>query len=347
MNSKTKNPILKLLQKKSYIFICSVLILFTIMTTSCATTINLRITRPAQINSFGAESIAILPFGTEGSRRINKRNGKALPVIDFFIDLANKESDQQKIANYMKESLEDDFSKSPYLTLIDSSTVLESLKNGNDSPADIYLTGEIISLTSRDKTSERKEKRGQKTVVNNYHKRIARMKFNYQIIDARTNKVLYQEQLNFSRESSEHKDHSSLPSTYDLIVKSIGNDLKDIVHKIQPYDVNKTIFLKKPDKNSSFMKNADLLAKDGELKTAYELFLVVYKEDGIFESGYNAAALLEAMQRFEEAKTLAEELGAKYGKRKVQRLLDDINYEIEMEEKFELQKGSYYQIQNQ
>ena len=84
-----------------------------------------------------------------------------------------------------------------------------------------------------------------------------------------------------------------------------------------------------------------------ELKTAYEIFLVVYREDGIFESGYNAAALLEAMQRFDEAKTLAEELAEKYGTRKVQRLLDDINYEIEMAEKFELQRGSFSQIQTE
>lgn len=333
--------------KKSRILPVVVLFLLTIFTTSCATTINLRVTRPAQVNSFGAESIAILPFGTEGSRRITKRNGKKLPVIDSIMDWANNESEQQNIANYMRTELEEDFAKSPYLTLINSSAVLEALKNGNDSPADIYLTGDIISFTSRDKNIEKKEKRGQKTVINNYHKRIARMKFNYQIIDGRTNKVLYQEQLNISRESSEEKENYSLPSAYDLIVKSIGNDLKDIVHKIQPYDVNKSIFLKKPDKHSQDMKNADLFAKDGDLKSAYEIFLVVYREDDIFESGYNAAALLEAMQRFDEAKRLAEELAAKYGKRKVQRLLDDINYEIEMAEKFELQRGPFSQIQNQ
>jgi hypothetical protein len=333
--------------KKSHIMIVAALILSAIFTTSCATTINLRVTRPAQVNSFGAESIAILPFGTEGSRRLSKRNGKKIPVIDFFVDLATNEGEQKDIANYMKTELEADFAKSPYLTLIDSSRVLESLKNGNDSPADIYLTGDIISLTSRDKNIERKEKRGQKTVINNYHKRIVHMKFNYQIIDGRTSKVLHQEQLNISRESSEQKEDYSLPSAYDLIIKSIGNDLKDIVHKIQPYDVNKTIFLKKPDKNSPDMKNADLFAKDGDLKSAYEIFLVVYREDGIFESGYNAAALLEAMQRFEEAKTLAEELAEKYGTRKVQRLLDDINYEIEMAEKFELQRGPFSQIQTE
>ena len=40
------------------------------------------------------------------------------------------------------------------------------------------------------------------------------------------------------------------------------------------------------------------------------------------------------------AKVLAEELGAKFGTRKIQRLLDDINYEIEMEEKYERQMNS-------
>ena len=98
---KNKNQI------TSHIFIFAALVLFSIIATSCATTLNLRVTRPAQVDSFGAESIAVLPFGTDGSRRNDKRNGKKLPVIDFFIDLANKENDQQKIANYMKERLED------------------------------------------------------------------------------------------------------------------------------------------------------------------------------------------------------------------------------------------------
>ena len=109
---------------KSHIMIGAVLVLLTIFTTSCATTVNLRITRPAQVNSFGAESIAILPFGTEGSRRLSKRNGKKIPVIDFFMDLATNESEQKDIANYMQTELEADFSKSPYLTLFDSSAVL-------------------------------------------------------------------------------------------------------------------------------------------------------------------------------------------------------------------------------
>ena len=141
--------------KKSHIMIVAALILSAIFTTSCATTINLRVTRPAQVNSFGAESIAILPFGTEGSRRLSKRNGKKIPVIDFFIDMATNEGEQKDIANYMRTELEADFARSPYLTLIDSSRVLESLKNGNDSPADIYLTGDIISLSSKDKTFDR------------------------------------------------------------------------------------------------------------------------------------------------------------------------------------------------
>ena len=55
-------------QITSHIFIFAALVLFSIITTSCATTLNLRVTRPAQVDSFGAESIAVLPFGTDGSR---------------------------------------------------------------------------------------------------------------------------------------------------------------------------------------------------------------------------------------------------------------------------------------
>jgi len=320
----------------SQILLCLAFVFFA---SSCATTVNLKVTRPAEVDSYGAESIAILPFGTEGSIRVIRRNGKKLPVVDFFLNVANKESEQRDIANYMQRELEIEMAKSPYLKLIDSYAVMSALKNGNDLPADLYLTGDITSFDSKVKKSERKEKSGEKTVIREYYTREVYMRFDYQIVNGKTSEVLYQDNFYFSKTSSESKDEDTLPSIYNMVTKSINSELRDISHKIQPYDVNKTIFLTKPRNASDDFQKADIYVKDGNIKTGYELFLRIYKEENLFEAGYNAAALLEAMGRFEEAKSLAEELSIRFGNKKVRRLISDINYEIEMDRKFKAQRN--------
>ncbi len=313
-----------------------ILILFA---TSCATTVNVIVTRPAEVNFYGAESIAILPFGTEATVRLSRRNGKKLPVIDFFLNTARQEGVQRDIANYMQKELEINMANSPYLKLIDSFAVTSAINRGNDLPADLYVTGDITSFSTKINKEQRKEKSGEKTVVRTYYNRDVSMRFDYQVVDGKTSEVLYQDNFYFSKTSSDSKDESSVPSAYNLVTNSLDSYLRNISHKILPYDVNKTIFLIKPRNVSDDFKKADIYVRDGETKTGYELFLTIYKEEDLYEAGYNAAALLEAMGRYEEARQLAEELAGKYGNKKVKRLIMDINNEIEMEQKFKAQRN--------
>ena len=312
---------------------------FVIFATSCATTVNVIVTRPAEVDFYGAESIAILPFGTEGSVRINRRNGKKLPVLDFFLNTANKEGEQRDIASFMQYELESDMAKSPYVKLIDSHAVMSAINRGNDLPADLYLTGDITSFSTKVNKEQRKEKSGEKTVIKTYYNREVYMRFDYQVVDGKTSEVLYQDNFYFSKTSSDTKDESNVPSPYDLVTKSLGSYLNNISHKILPYDVNKTIFLVKPKNVTDDFKKADIYVRDGETQIGYELFLKIYENEDLYEAGYNAAALLEAMGRYEEAKRLAEELAGRYGNKKVKRLIMDINNEIEMEQKFKAQRN--------
>ena len=309
------------------------------LASSCATTVNVTLTRPAEVDFRGAESIAILPFGTEGSLRVMRRDGKKLPIIDFFLNAKNKEGEQRDIASYMQHELEADMANSPYLKLIDSYAVMSAIERGNDLPADLYLTGDITSFHTKLKKEQRKEKNGEKTVIREYYCREVSMRFDYQVIDGKTSEVLYQDNFMLVKTSSDTKDESSVPSAYTLVTKSLGSYLNTISHKILPYDVIKTIFLVKPRTVTDEFKKADIYVRDGETQTGYELFLKIYQKENLYEAGYNAAALLEAMGRYDEAKNLAEELSIKFGNKKVKRLISDINYEIEMEQKFKAQRN--------
>ena len=259
-----------------------ILILFT---TSCATTVNVIVTRPAEVNFYGAESIAILPFGTEATVRLSRRNGKKLPVIDFFLNTARQEGVQRDIANYMQKELEVNMANSPYLKLIDSFAVMSAINRGNDLPADLYVTGDITSFSTKINKEQRKEKSGEKTVVRTYYNRDVSMRFDYQVVDGKTSEVLYQDNFYFSKTSSDSKDESSVPSAYNLVTNSLDSYLRNISHKILPYDVNKTIFLIKPRNVSDDFKKADIYVRDGETKTGYELFLTIYKEEDLYEAG--------------------------------------------------------------
>ena len=61
-------------------------ILFVMLATSCATTLHLDSTRPAELDLNGASSIAVLPFGTTGYSN-KKFTGGRYPVLDFFVSM--------------------------------------------------------------------------------------------------------------------------------------------------------------------------------------------------------------------------------------------------------------------
>jgi hypothetical protein len=316
--------------------ILTVSALFIMFVTGCATTLNLNITRPAELDLNGATSIAVLPFGTTGFSN-KKFTGGRYPVLDFFVSMISEDKEQRDFVNYMHKTLEADFAGSEYLKLINSDAVKSAVDRGADSPADVYVTGKLGSFHSEIKNDTRKVKKGEKTVVEEVYYRKANYSFEYQIVDGNTSQVYYSSSFYGSTTSDEYDSKSSVPSELAMFRDQIDSEMASIVRKVQPYNINKSIVLMKDKSKDPRMEEANKLAKNGSIEKSRELFESVYNSTGLMEAGYNAAAILEAQGKYEEARTLAEELVQKTGHKKAIRLRDDINYEINMSEKLKRQ----------
>lgn len=320
--------------KSHFLITLSVIILF--LSTSCATTLHLSLTRPAELDLNGASSIAVLPFGTTGFSNRSFSGGR-YPVLDFFVSMLSEDPEQVEFVNYMHKTLEEDLLGSQYLKLISSDAVKAAAKRGGKSPADVYITGKLSSFKSEINSEKRKEKKGEKTIVKEVYYRKASYTFEYQIVDGETSRVYYSSYFSSSQTSGDYENKSSVPSELAMFRSNLDSEMASIVRKVQPYDVYKSISLLKDKSKNPKMEEANKLAKDGLIEKSYELYISIYKSSNLFEAGYNAAAIREAQGKYDEAKELAEELVSVFGNRKASNLLNDINYEIRMNEKLKIQ----------
>ena len=111
---------------------------------SCATTITVQVKRPAQLDLNGAKTIAVLPFRPY---QINDVVDVFSFIIDtIFFDYDKCNPDEKKCLDRLKNEIEIALSKSPYISLINSSEVQRAIKNNYLNPADVYLMGEVINF---------------------------------------------------------------------------------------------------------------------------------------------------------------------------------------------------------
>ena len=139
--------------KTSLILLCGALLFLS----SCATTVNVRLTRPAQLDLNGAKTIAVLPFkpcsyyreyNTEASI------GRKIVVNSFYQIFEIKDPNEQMTIDSLHNQIERGLLNSPYIQLVSSDSVERALKKGTLNPADVYLTGEVYYFEIRDKRSE-------------------------------------------------------------------------------------------------------------------------------------------------------------------------------------------------
>lgn len=165
-----------------------------------------------------------------------------------------------------------------------------------------------------------------------------RVQFNirYQIVSGSTDEIIAIKTEYVSGTSSRRDRPQELPPPFVLVENRLSYVVKDILQALQPYSEYKTLSLLSY-KDHAGMKVADSLADDGYFARSYEAFYEIYKNEKIFEAGYNSVILLEAQGKFEEAEQLAEEIAATMPDEKIFSALSDIRYELNSAKKLEKQ----------
>lgn len=340
---------MKTLLKTSIILICSILILFL---ASCATTVNVRLTRPAQLDLNGAKTIAVLPFKPSNYyREYESSRGIEITVYTFYQIFDIKLPDEQLTIDSLHSQIERGLVNSKYLQLVSSDSVEKALRKGSLNPADVYLTGEVVYFKIHDDYSE--EKKMVKAAQGNslaeyqifhYWKREVSFNFRYQIVDSTTDKVIAYNEYRCNTSSAKYDSKRSLPSAYSLLESNINVAARKILKELQPYTVTKSIQLldcKTKDKAlKERMKAADKLADDNQFAEASKAFQNIYEETGNVEAGYNAAILQEAMGNLSEAETMMTALYNSQPDPRVYKGLTDIRYEINQAKRLQKQLSS-------
>ena len=305
---------------------------------SCATKVNVRMTRPAQLDLNGAETISVLPFVPFAYYN----NGINFVLGAFFGSFDRAGGQEKKALNYLKSEIESGLVASPYITLVSSSAVQAAIKNGTTNPADVYLTGQVTNFSVYDDRQDYKRK-----IKDGYYKddgeyvkpvyvhedqfsRRVELDFLYQVVDSGTDKILSYKKVSISDNSSYYDDPKKLPSAFSVIQYDLSRTASKILRELQPYQITKTIRLleyKGKPKNPDF-KYAENLADDGYVSESYDEFTRIYNETGMMEAGYNAAMLKMALGNLEGAEVEMSALYEKFNDEKVLAGLKDIKNEI-------------------
>lgn len=319
--------------KKNLIY--AVLAGITLLFASCASSLPVDFERPAELNLNGANSISILPFQTSGYH--HKESINILGILKIKFDSA-KANPEEYAANYLTTNLTSEILNSGFLNVISSKKVEIALENNNPIPCDVYLTGYTSGFY------ERMHSRYDKEEECTYYYREVRLNVVYEIIDAQTDKVLGVKSYNIQTESNEYEFRSYVPSTPDMLSSQLPQVVRLIMHDLQPYTITKSLTLLDGKPKTDDMKYAKKLAKARYFDEAYEIYTKVYEETGMYQAGYNAAIILEAMGDLDGAEALMEDVYIHSMQKRAESALKDIrleqSYSNKLDEQLSLKKIS-------
>lgn len=308
--------------------------------TSCATTVKVDLTRPAELDLNGARTIAVLPF--KPSYYYNSANasiGMKIVIGTFYQIFDIRDKDEQLAIDTLQNQIERGLMSSPYIKVVSSDSVERALMNGTLNPADVYLTGEVAYYDVDDIRSEEKklvkaakgDQKAEYQIVTKW-KRKVNFKFRYTIVDSSTNKVIAINDFSISDYSSKYESKRELPSAYSLIESELKSNAYKILRELQPYVVEKSIKLLEPKTKDKAlkerMKAVDEIAERNRFQEASEEFTKIYEETGLVEAGYNAAILQEALGNLSLAERMMLEVYNANPDSRVEKGLSDIRYEI-------------------
>ena len=326
-----------------------ILLSFLLILSSCATTVDVRLTRPANLDLNGAKTIAVLPIKPKSYyREYNTSLGVELLINSFYQFFEIPDPDEEAAISLLKNQIERGLMQSPYITLVSSREVELANKNGYLNPADVYLTGEVSRYNVTDDYYDEKkiikEAEGDRKAeyeIKRYWTREVEFTLRYQVVDSSTNKVISLGEVRCDDESSSYNSKKELPSAYNIIESNLRYAAKKILKELQPYSVIKSISLlevKTKDKLlKQRMKDADALAKKNLIREAAAEFQSVYNEYGAVEAGYNAAILEEALGNLSEAEKKMLAVYEENPDSRVAKGLADIRNEIALANKLNKQ----------
>lgn len=310
---------------------------------SCATTVPVKVLRPAELDLQGAKSLSILPLGLsveDNSRGLSLGEVLLLRLMGM---LEVPSPEEQDIAQYIERSVSREIQREGFLEVVPSNFVTGYLQNPTGKPpVDVYLTGRITRFNI-EITEELVEKKvdGANKLVMEYTKRVD-MRLDYDVVDARSNRIIDSKFRNFDttviRDNIEHRNQ--LPEALEMFEYSLNAFVGDLLKELQPYEVTRYLRLEKDESKNPDFAEADKMVKAGLVEDAYMLFTQIYRQTANFAAGYNAALLVQAFGSLEDARAEMDALNRATADPRATRALAELDREIAASKRLQQQLDS-------
>lgn len=304
---------------------------FACIVISCSTSVPVSVTRPAELDLKDVDAITVLPFLTSDAMAWSGYSTVPVNTFNYYWGTSRRsprENDEAAIANTLTFLLKRQLLSSSRLYVTDPVIVEQAYRNNAYIPADIYVTGGIIEYDSfvedRESVTTKKDGTKEKTI---YYKRIVNLNVVYQVVDVKTGAILSYREQEFEIKSSEEKHRRDLATPLEMTEPKLYSIVTNIMKEFEPYTESFSLTLLSHKDES--MKDAEKLAKKGQIVLSKNQYLALYKTFGYFEAGYNAALLLQAFGDLQEAKKLMTQVYNATGDSRAHTALDNINYEIQ------------------
>jgi len=313
---------------KKSLFLCGALVL---LFASCATTVPVQITKPAEVNMAAY---------------------KTLLVQDFRYPREYWYDDADKVARYASSKLVEELTATGYFKVINTSDVanwsnLSPVDLGTKTGANALVVPEILQFDRNSEYKVReykvKDKNTGETVTKyeDYTLVTDTVDVSYRVVDTRTGSV-------YVTKTFEEKDvievtnsgNQTLVSKTENGQKLLAKIIQKISRQLAPYTVTEGRSLLSDKTKSEDMKAADALVKQGSYDLAYDRYLSIWKATKNPAAGGNAAILLEILGRLDEAIPLMESVYKDTGDKNVNLKLGELLQQKKDQDKLKAQMGA-------
>jgi hypothetical protein len=303
---------------------------------SCATTVPVTVTKPAEVNMAETKNIAVLGFSVpEKHLDLTPEN-----LIRFAIDKLIGVDDFKKltpdeiISDYTTERFILTLVRTNYFHVMSAEEVKQEMGNsltdstgavqiGKAVEAQAILNGEIYSMETYEEVTTTSEyiqdfeTETMKEVEVEWIARTATLGLKYYVFNTRTGALVAAKTLKDSTSMKKRReDEDLLASEIEMYKTIVDSFMPTVARQLAPYTVRESRRLMKDKKNSA-MKLAGKYAKSGVYDKAMEIYLELWKEEKNRAAGHNAAILYEVTGNVDAAISLIRDVLDVYPERKI------------------------------
>lgn len=330
-----------------FVRLVSVLTLLVVLV-SCATSVKMEITRPAEVNMAGAKKVAVMDFGVppENDRAwsYDELWARALAKL-LDLSVSRQPTLAEKVAQYTTERMIGTLTQTNYFEVVnpaDISRAITASNKSNPNPimigqlvgAQAIIVGDITTLVSKTEQKYRTEKvKDKKTGLETeqsvlYLKRTLTLKLTYRAVNTTTGTIMATKTLEDSNNREvKYEDKGTLQAEEEVFKAMIDRMLPTIAKQIAPYKETVYRGLMKDEMKDPEMARADEFVKNKIYDSALDVYLGVWKRSKNPAAGVNAGIMYEVLGDLDAAiatvKNVVDATQNKKAMGEYRRLLDE------------------------